>query len=109
MLRAPAECPVCGGDVPTEIVRLRGTFDCPICSKPLRVSKIHALVIRLTAVAVGFLLARGAGFEGLLLFCFGLMASPFLIVPLWRLSIIFKRPSLVSSDPAVTTLSLTGK
>src|SRR4029077_2953136 len=99
----------CGGDVPAEIVRLRGSFDCPRCRKALKVHGTYELVIRLIALAVGFLVARGAGFESVLLFCVGLMISPFLVVPIWRMSYALKRPFLVLSRPEVTTLNLTGK
>jgi len=105
----PCKCPVCDWDVPAEIVRLRGSFDCPSCGKALKVHGIHELVMRLIAVALGFLLARRAGFESLLLFGFGLMISPFLVVPVWRLSTVIKRQVLVPASQGVTTLSLGGK
>jgi hypothetical protein len=103
------KCPLCNGDVPAEIIRLRGPFDCPCCGKALKVNGIHELVIRLIALAAGFLLARGAGFESLLLFCFGLMISPFLVLPVWRLSMAVKRPTLIAASPQVITLSLDRK
>ena len=103
------ECPLCRGDVPAEIIKFRGSFDCPCCGKALKVHGTYELVIMLIAVAVGFLVARGAGFENVLLFCVGLMISPFLIVPIWRMSYVLKRPFLVPSRPEVTTLNLTGK
>jgi hypothetical protein len=105
----PCECPICAGDVPMEIIMLRTPFDCPCCGKALKVSGGYELAIRLIALAVGFLLALGTGLDGLLTFCVGVMIWPFLILPIWRSSIAFKKPSLVPYEPAVTTLNLTGR
>jgi uncharacterized paraquat-inducible protein A len=101
-------CPLCNGAVPLQIVSLGRPFDCPSCGKALKVHGIHALVIRLVAVAIGFLLARAAGFESFLLFCFGLMISPFLVIPVWRISTGIIRPVLIPASPVVTTLNLDG-
>jgi len=102
-------CPLCNGAIPFQIVSLRRPFGCPSCGKALKVRGIHELVIRLIALVIGFLLARGAGFECLLLFCFGLMISPFLVIPIWRMSMAVKRPVLIPASPGVTTLSLGGR
>jgi len=100
------KCPFCDAAVPPNIVRLHGSFDCHCCGKALVVHGIHELVIKLTAVALGFLVAGGAGAKGLFLFCFGLMISPFLVAPVWRISAALKRPILVPATPAVITLNL---
>ena len=101
-------CPLCSGGVPLQIVSLRRSFDCPSCGKSLKVPGGHELVIRLMAVALGFLAARGLGFESLLLFCFGLTISPFLVIPVWRIWAAVKPPVLIPASPRVTTLSLGG-
>jgi hypothetical protein len=103
------ECPYCKSSVPAEIIKLHGTFDCLRCGKALKVPGIHELAIRLIAVAIAFLLARGAGFEGVLMFGFGLVISPFLVIPVWRVSAAVKRPVLIPASPSITTLSLDGK
>ena len=100
------ECPYCGGVVPPGFVMLRGSFECTCCGKDLKVHGIYELVIRLIAVVIGLLIARAAGCEGILLFCVGLIISPFLVIPVWRVSAALKRPTLVPSSPVVTTLDL---
>ena len=100
------ECPYCKSSA--EIIKLYGAFDCLCCGKALKVQGIHELAIRLIAVAIGFLLARGAGFEGVLMFGFGLVISPFLVIPVWRVSAAVKRPVLIPASPSITTLSLDG-
>jgi len=105
--RRGGECPLCGGEVPAEIITLRGSFKCTICDQSLKVSGTYELVIRLIALATGYLLARGAGFGGFLLFCFSLMIWPFLVIPIWRVSFALKRPFLIPSGPEVTTMKLT--
>jgi uncharacterized paraquat-inducible protein A len=103
-----SRCPLCSAAVPLQVVSLRRSFDCPSCGKSLKVPGGHELVIRLIAVALGFLVARGLGFESLLLFCFGLMISPFLVIPVWRIWAAVKPPVLIPASPGVTTLSLRG-
>lgn len=99
-------CPICSGAVPLQIVSLGRSFDCPSCGKSLKVPGPHELVIRMTAVVLGFLTARGLGFESLLLFCFGLIISPFLVRPVWRIWAAVKAPVLIPASPGVTTLCL---
>jgi hypothetical protein len=99
-------CPLCSSDVPLQIVSLRRSFDCPSCGKSLKVPGGHEFVIRLIAAVLGFLVARGLGFESLLLFGFGLMISPFLAIPVWRIWAAVKAPVLIPASPSVTTLSL---
>jgi len=98
-------CPLCRGAVPLQIVTLRRSFCCPSCGKSLKVPGSHALAIRLVAVALGFLVARGLGFESLLLFGFGLIISPFLVTPVWRIWAAVKSPVLTPALPDVITLS----
>jgi len=102
-------CPLCGGPVPLQIVRLRESFDCPCCGKALKVHGIYELVVKLTAVAIGFLLARMLGFDNLWVFCVGLVISPFLITLVWRASSTVRVPVLIPATPGVTTLGLSGK
>jgi hypothetical protein len=54
-------CPICSGAVPLQVVTLRQPFDCPSCGNSLKFHGGHALVIRLVAVAFGFLVAHGLG------------------------------------------------
>ncbi len=100
------ECPYCGGVVPPGFVMLRGSFECPCCGKDLKVHGIYALAVRLIAVVIGLLIAREVGLESIFLFCIGLIISPFLVIPVWRVSATLKRPPLVPSSPVVTTLDL---
>ncbi len=100
------ECPYCGGVVPAQVVRLRASFECPSCGKALKVHGIYELLVRLIAVVIGLFIAREIGLESILLFCIGLIISPFLVIPVWRVSAALKRPPLVPSSPAVTTLDL---
>ncbi len=74
----------------------------------MKVPAGHELVIRLIAVALGFLAARGLGFESLLLFCFGLMISPFLVIPVWRIWAAVKPPVVIPASPAIIALRLRG-
>ena len=106
---AVCKCPLCDGDVSLLIVTLRASFDCPCCGKALKVHGTQQLVIRLTAMALGFLLARGVGLESISLFCTGLVIWPFLVIPVWRASVTIKRPVLISAIPVVTTLGLGSK
>ncbi len=100
------ECPFCRGNVPPEIIRLRATFSCPHCGNILKVSGVYEIVIRLTAIAIGFVIAGMVGFDGLILFCSGLIIAPLLVIPVWRVSIFFKRPFLIPSSEGVNTLNL---
>ena len=100
------ECPYCGSVVPAHVVRLHTPFECPCCGKALKVHGIYELLIRLIAVVIGLFVAREIGLESILLFCIGLMISLFLVIPIWRISAALKRPPLIPSSPAVTTLHL---
>jgi hypothetical protein len=102
------ECPFCRGDVPPEAIKLRATFHCPHCENLLKTSGTYEVVIRLTAIAIGFAIARIVGLDGLLLFCFGLIIAPFLVIPVWRGVTLFIRPILVASSEGVNTLNLRG-
>lgn len=102
-------CPLCGGSVPLQIVRLRESFDCPSCGKALKVHGIYEFVVKLTALAIGFLLARMLGFENLWVFCVGLVISPFLVTPVWRASAAVRLPVLIPATQGVTTLGLGSK
>lgn len=99
-------CPLCGGAVSLQIISLRRSFDCPSCRQALRVPKSHELTIRILALVLGFVVARGIGFESLLVFCVGLMVSPVLVIPVWRMWVTLIQPVLISAPSAVTTLSL---
>ena len=102
-------CPHCGGPVPLQIVRLRESFDCPSCGKALKVHGIYELVVKLTAAAIGFLLAYMLGFESLWVFSVGLVIGLFLITPVWRASAAVILPVLIPATPGVTTLGLSGE
>ena len=99
-------CPLCNSAVPLQSIPLRATFDCPSCGKGLKVGRPHELAIRLIAVALGLLLARTVGLEGVWLFCMGLMISPFLVILVWGASGFFKVPPLTPALPCITTLGL---
>lgn len=101
-------CPLCRGAVALQVVSLRRSFDCPSCGKSLKVPGGLELGIRLIAVALGFFVAWALGFQSILLFCFGLMISPFLVIPVWRIWAAVKPPVLIPASPGVTTLGLRG-
>jgi len=103
----PAKCPLCMGAVPLEIVRLRSSFPCPSCGNALKVNRVHALAVKFSALVAGCLIARGLGFDSVMLFWFGVMIWPFLIVALWRVSASI-RVTLVPAYSDVITLSLHG-
>jgi hypothetical protein len=105
----PGGCPFCAGIVPSDIVVLRATFQCPSCGKALKVNASYEWLVRLLAVASGFTIAYAAGFRGPLLFCLGFVPSPFLLGPVFRAIATLKRPSLVPAAPNVTTLDLGGR
>jgi hypothetical protein len=66
----------------------------------------YELMVRLSAVLIGLLFARGMGLESVLLYCVGLIISPFLVIPIWRMAAAMMRPRLVPSFAALTTLDL---
>jgi hypothetical protein len=61
------ECPYCFGVVPAQVVRLRGSFECPCCGKALKVHGLYVLLMKLMALLIGLLIAREAGCESVLI------------------------------------------
>jgi predicted RNA-binding Zn-ribbon protein involved in translation (DUF1610 family) len=104
--RRVSTCPLCGGFVPLEAISFRGDFDCPTCGKALRIRRNYEVAVRVACGVLGFLLAAGVGFRGLLLFCFGFMPGPFLIGPVWFAARSAYPPALVRSSPRLITLDL---
>jgi len=104
--RIVSTCPLCGGFVPLEAISFRDDFDCPTCGKPLRIRRSYEVAVGVACAVLGFLLAAGVGFRGLLLFCFGFMPGPFLIRPVWFAVGSAYPPTLVRSSPRVITLDL---
>jgi len=99
-LKSGVACPLCGADVPAEIIALHGSFDCPCCRKPLKISGLYELIVKLTAVVIGFLLARGADLGVVWWFFLGVLLSLLLIAPIWKVFTALKRPSLIESIPS---------
>ena len=103
------ECPRCKSSVPTGIIRLRGSFECPCCGNRLKVHRVYELAVRLIAVTIGLIVARAMGFESILMVGIGLVISPLLVIPVWKLSTAVLPPVLIPASPSVTTLGLGGK
>lgn len=103
--RRTSRCPLCGGGVPVEIL-IRGSLRCPSCGEPLRIPEGLSLVIRLTALGVGFLVAGALGLKSVDLFLVGLMISPFLLPPIWIAALSVRPPELFPVSAALTTLGL---
>ena len=103
------ECPWCKNTVPTGTIKLGGSFECPRCGKTLKVHKINGLATRLVSLVIGLIVARAMGFEGALMVGIGVVISPFLVLPVWKLSTAILPPVLVPAAPPFTTLGLGGK
>jgi hypothetical protein len=99
-------CPLCGGEVPLSIIRLRGAFSCPNCAGCLRHRFSHEIAVKAIAFGIAFGAAYGLGLGGISIFIAGCLLGPLFIVPLWRISAILVPPALVAATRATETLGL---
>lgn len=106
LLDSSCECPICKSAVPLRVIRLRSSFDCLACGHALKVHWVHELLVRLTALGLGLLLAYAAGLESVMLFCIGLIIAPLLVFPVWKGISAVINPVLVPASSETTTLNL---
>ena len=90
-------------------IRLRGSFDCTYCGRPLQISKAHEWAIRIAALAVALVATRELGLKSIAIIGIGVLIWPFLIIPVWKLSTAVVRPFVIPASPTLTTLDLNDK
>ena len=103
------KCPLCGGPVPAEIIKLHAPFDCPHCGRALQLHRLHEIAVKLLGLSCAFFLVHAVGADGFWTFCFGVMLWPFLVAPVWRASALIKRPVLSPAWSEFARLNLSGK